>query len=297
MRRLAAIAAALVALALPSAAAAHAYLVRTVPAASVTVNTPPARLSLTYSEAVAPRFAIVSVTDADGTQQVDGRPQRSSDNADTLQVPLKEMREGWYLVFWRAISADGHPVRGAFTFAVGPNPGPPPQFVVPSLSETATKTSLVVTRWLSFVFALAAIGLFTLRMAIVRSLSVRVPGASLRRLSTAFGVSIALALVAVPVYLVLATAQFATRSWYDLGAVVPLLRASSFGRGYVDFELVLALFAVAAVAAILVDRPERERRSLAELLSLSGAAAANARPNPRDATKNRGSDWSLRHAG
>src|SRR5207245_2492314 len=85
-----------------------------------------------------------------------------------------------------------------------------------------------------------------------------------------------LALVAVPVYLVLATAQFATRSWYDLGAVVPLLRASSFGRGYVDFELLLALFAVAAAAAILVDRPEQERRSLAELLSLSGAAATAA---------------------
>ena len=30
--------------------------------------------------------------------------------------------EGWYLVYWRAISVDGHPVQGAFTFAVGPNP-------------------------------------------------------------------------------------------------------------------------------------------------------------------------------
>ena len=39
--------------------------------------------------------------------------------------------EGWYLVYWRVISVDGHPVRGAFTFAVGPNPGPQPQFVDP----------------------------------------------------------------------------------------------------------------------------------------------------------------------
>ena len=45
-------------------------------------------------------------------------------------MPLRpHLPEGWYLVYWRAISVDGHPVQGAFTFAVGPNPGPPPQFV------------------------------------------------------------------------------------------------------------------------------------------------------------------------
>ena len=36
-------------------------------------------------------------------------------------MPLKKgVPQGWYLVFWRVISVDGHPVRGAFTFAVGP---------------------------------------------------------------------------------------------------------------------------------------------------------------------------------
>ena len=58
-------------------------------------------------------------------------------NPDELVQPLDHLDQGWYLVFWRVISADGHPVRGAFTFAVGPNPGPAPQFVIPSISETA----------------------------------------------------------------------------------------------------------------------------------------------------------------
>jgi methionine-rich copper-binding protein CopC len=51
------------ALLLPAAASAHAYLVKTVPAASVTVNASPATVELTFDEAVEPRFALISVTD------------------------------------------------------------------------------------------------------------------------------------------------------------------------------------------------------------------------------------------
>src|SRR5205823_14689028 len=92
--------------------------------------------------------------------------------------------------------------------------------------------------------------------------------------SVAFVVASVIALVATPVYLLLATAQFALRSWYDVGGLVPLMRASSFGRGYLDLELTFALFAVAALVALWVDRPERERRSVAELLAVGGALLA-----------------------
>ena len=55
------------ALALPAVASAHAVLLHTSPSASGTVNTSPAQVALTYSEAVEPRFAVVSVTDAAGS--------------------------------------------------------------------------------------------------------------------------------------------------------------------------------------------------------------------------------------
>ena len=57
---------------------------------------------------------------------------------------------------------------------------------------------------------------------------------------------------------------------------MPLWRLTVFGRGYVDVELCFALFVAAAAAAIWVDRPERERRSVAALLALSGALVAAA---------------------
>src|SRR6185369_15955826 len=85
-----------------------------------------------------------------------------------LAVPLKRLGQGWYLVYWRAISVDGHPVRGAFTFAVGPNPGPAPEFVIPSISESAATPGLVTARWAAFLSIMLAVGLFSMRTLIAR---------------------------------------------------------------------------------------------------------------------------------
>ncbi|TML57258.1 MAG: hypothetical protein E6G18_14635 [Actinobacteria bacterium] len=264
------------ALALPAAAWAHAVLVRTSPLPSSVVNSPPPVVLLTYSEAVEPRFAIVSITNAAGQQQIAGSPRRSAADPNTLVVPLHRLAQGWYLVYWRVISVDGHPVRGAFTFAVGPNPGPAPQFPVPSISETAATPSLVTARAIVFLSVMAAIGLFILRIATARPVVRRVSETRLRALSVAFGISAAIALIATPVYVVMATAQFALRGVFDLGNILPLVRDSAFGRGYLDLELTFALFVLAAALALWVDRPERPQRSIAELLSTVGALLAAA---------------------
>jgi copper transport protein len=264
------------ALVLPAAAWAHAALLRTVPLPSAVLNHSPPVVLLTYSEAVEPRFAIVSVTNASGTQESAGPPRRSASNPDTLVVPLHRLTRGWYLVYWRAISVDGHPVRGAFTFAVGPNPGPAPQFPVPSTSETAATPRLITARGIAFVALMAAIGLFILRMGVARPVVRRVSDTRLRAVSISFAVASAVALVAIPVYVIISTADFALRSAFDLGNVLPLVRDSAFGRGYLDLELSFALFVVAAAIAIWIDRPARPKRSIAELLSVGGAYLAAA---------------------
>jgi copper transport protein len=86
--------------------------------------------------------------------------------------------------------------------------------------------------------------------------------------------ALAVTLVATPVYVLLATAQFALRSATAVGDLVPLVRASSFGRGFTDLWVVVALLAVTAVIAILIDRPERDERSLAELAAIGGVILA-----------------------
>ena len=278
MRRLVliALAAAAASLVLPAAAWAHAALLQTTPVASRIVNSPPKQVLLRYSEAVEPRFAIVSVTNAAGDKETAGAPSRSPANADTLVVPLKKLAEGWYLVYWRVISVDGHPVRGAFTFAVGPNAGPAPQFAIPSISETAATPRLVTARWLAFLSLMAAIGLFVLRIVVARPVVARVPGTRLRAVTIAFGTASVVALLTIPVYVLLSTAEFALRSFWSFGALFPLVRVSAFGRSWLDLELVFALFVAAAAVAIWLDQPERRQRSTAALLALAGALGAAA---------------------
>jgi copper transport protein len=126
----------------------------------------------------------------------------------------------------------------------------------------------------AFLATMAAIGIFVLRMLIARPLVVRVSGTHLRWVSIAFGVAAAVALVAIPVYALLSTAEFALRSFWSFGALFPLLRKSAFGRGWLDLELVFALFVVAASLAIWLDRPERRVRSVAGLIALAAALVA-----------------------
>lgn len=267
MRRALALAVLLVLVA-PAAAFGHATLVRTVPSASGMVNQAPSSITLTFSEPVEARFAAVSVSNAGSYQMTDGRPTRSG---NTLTVRLRpDMEQGWYLVYYRVISTDGHPVRGAYTFALGPNPGPPPEFSIPSILESAATADLVTARWLVLLAAMVAIGLFTLRLFIAR------PVLQLRRVTQAFAIASAVTLLAAPAYLVLATAQFSLLSIRDLRDIVPLLDASEFGRGLLILELVLALFVAAAAIAIWLDRPDRARRTIADLLATTGAVLAAA---------------------
>src|SRR5258708_11389170 len=168
---------------LPAAASAHAYLVKTFPVASQVLNAPPPDVALTFDEAVEPRFAIISVTDVGARSETTGPVHRAASDPDTLVVPLKKVPEGWYLVVWRAISVDGHPVQGAFTFAVGPNPGPAPQFKIPNVSATAITTQLLIARWVMFVSVMVTLGLFAFRIVIARPLARRRPDVSLRPVS------------------------------------------------------------------------------------------------------------------
>ncbi len=190
-------------------------------------------------------------------------------------MPLKPVPEGWYLVYWRAISVDGHPVRGAFTFAVGPEPG----------SGAAVRDPVDLGDGRDAAPARRALGRLPLgdgrRRAGGAATRDRAAGRSPRRAARACVPSPSRSSSArrsrsssIPVYLLLATADFALRSVAAVGALVPLVRVSAFGRGYVDLWIVFALFVAAAALAIRIDRPERDQRSLAELLAGIGVVLA-----------------------
>jgi len=87
----------------------------------------------------------------------------------------------------------------------------------------------------------------------------------------AFVIASAVGLLAIPLYLDIATAIDSLRSEFDVTALVPLFRVTAFGLGYVDMLACLALFSLAAWTAVWLDRPTRATGSVAEVISLTGA--------------------------
>ena len=147
---------------------------------------------------------------------------------------------------------------------------------MPRVSATAATPQLLIARWVMFVSVMSAIGLMVLRLLVARPLIKRVPSSSLRPVSVALAISSVIGLIAIPVYLDFSTANDSLRSVFDVGALVPLFRVTAFGRAIVDFELCFALFCVAAWIAVWVDRPDREQRSVAGLVAVTGALIAAA---------------------
>jgi methionine-rich copper-binding protein CopC len=95
-------------------AAAHSVLLQTSPVRGGTVETAPATVALTFNEMPQGEFSTIHVTAPDGQRRDDGHVQVVN---DVVSEPLAGSRPaGRYVVDWRVVSADGHPVSGEFTF-------------------------------------------------------------------------------------------------------------------------------------------------------------------------------------
>jgi methionine-rich copper-binding protein CopC len=120
VRRVPVVAACVAALGLwPMASAwAHAYLVRSTPAARATVARAPERVQLWFNERLEPAYSRVSVHDRDGQRVDAGDVQVGPDERTRLSVSVPPLPAGPYTVKYRVLSVDGHVVDAAFTFTV-----------------------------------------------------------------------------------------------------------------------------------------------------------------------------------
>lgn len=103
-------------------AAAHAALTATDPADGAVLRRAPSHLTLTFSESVGLRDDSFRVLAPDGHRVRTGEAERADGRSDTARVAVPDpdrLGEGTYTVAWRVVSADSHPVAGAFTFSVG----------------------------------------------------------------------------------------------------------------------------------------------------------------------------------
>ena len=99
------------------AAFAHAILQASNPGSNSVVRTSPRTVSLRFNEAVETAFGSIRVYDCGGGRVDSGKISRPTKDSVAVAVDRK-LAQGTYTVTWRVISADSHPVAGAFVFNV-----------------------------------------------------------------------------------------------------------------------------------------------------------------------------------
>ncbi|MFD9866305.1 copper resistance CopC/CopD family protein [Streptomyces niveus] len=106
---------------LSGTASAHAALTGSDPKDGAVVDVAPKDITLTFSEQIAMGDNSIRVLDP-SSKRVDVAKMRDLSGGGTVRyaVDLKPgLPDGTYTVAWQAVSADSHPVSGAFTFSVG----------------------------------------------------------------------------------------------------------------------------------------------------------------------------------
>jgi len=112
-----ALAVVLVALAAAPSAFAHAILQESTPANDMVVRESPATVTLRFNEAVETAFGSIRAYNCRGARVDAGKISRPDERKVAIRLD-RNLPRGSYTVTWRVISADAHPVAGAFVFHV-----------------------------------------------------------------------------------------------------------------------------------------------------------------------------------
>lgn len=105
-------------------AGAHAELVRSTPSAGERLAESPAVVELLFNERLDAEGMKVSVLDASSRAVAGGVPERFEEGKG-IRMALPTLEDGYYTVTYSVISADGHPIGGAYVFTVGNPPKQP----------------------------------------------------------------------------------------------------------------------------------------------------------------------------
>ncbi|MEE3919931.1 copper resistance CopC family protein [Micromonospora sp. BRA006-A] len=125
------------------------------PAASAVVPEAPAQVVITFSEGVRK----VPGRSGDRPRRLAGRPGRADFPGRRGHHPVDPSGgRGTYLVSYRVISADSHPVSGAFTYSVGAPSEPPTDSGSDNRANPVTETAVKVAKYAGYVGLLLLVG-------------------------------------------------------------------------------------------------------------------------------------------
>jgi copper transport protein len=150
---------------------AHAQVDSTSPRDGEALDSPPAVVTITFNEAVSAPVGAVRVYDSTGAR-VDAGDSGSGRSPEEIRASLEPgLAAGTYVVTWRAVSDDGHPVKGAFVFQVGSGAASVSDTFISGLLDAGSDTFWAavagVVRWIGYVALLMAAGMALLAPRLV----------------------------------------------------------------------------------------------------------------------------------
>jgi copper transport protein len=244
-----------------SPAWAHAELSTTAPVAGSVLAGSPEVVVLTFTEAVSVEDDGVRVLDAGATRQDGGRATASG---VTVSVPLRgTLADGGYVVAWRVVSADGHPIHGAFQFSVGTRATIDPDLADRAFGASGDRRDEVlgaVFRGVSYLAALVVSGAVLVGTRLRRSHD---PSPVSHRLGALAGVGVLALALQVPVRASLATG----RGWGSVSEAGVLGRSLGDGMGWALGVSIVGLVLVGIAAELPFRGPVR-------VIALVGAGLA-----------------------
>ena len=154
---------------------AHAGLKSSEPAASSVLEQSPKEIVLNFGEAVEVSFGSIRLFDSNSQPVALPTPKFVEANgaidAKTIRVEIPELQSGSYLVVWRVVSADSHPVQGAFAFQIGTKglnlESLSEEILASSSAPFAVRLTMGFARWLSFLGVMVMVGAMLLATRIV----------------------------------------------------------------------------------------------------------------------------------
>lgn len=100
-------------------ASAHAVVTSSTPADGQAVGTPPQEVQITFSESVSSDLGGLTVLNSNG-ERVDNDDSSVGGTGTVLRASVQDnLPNGTYVMNYRVVSADGHPINGAVVFGVG----------------------------------------------------------------------------------------------------------------------------------------------------------------------------------
>ncbi|MGX9886742.1 copper resistance CopC/CopD family protein [Streptomyces sp. NPDC002276] len=253
-------------------ASAHAALTGSDPSSGVVVNKAPTQVSLTFSEKVATNDDSLRVLNPKGKRVDVGKPSNISGTTYAVQI-RSGLPDGTYTVAWQVVSADSHPVGGAFTFSIGS----PSKTTVSASAEQDVGGGLVgglygFGRYMSYAGFIVMVGGAAFVLACwQRGAGVR----ALQRLVVSGWVS----LTAATLWLLLIRGSYTTSGKFgdifDLNLLGQVLQTKT-GASLVSRLLLLAAAAlfIAVLFGAYDKREDEEKRDLTFGLAIGGGVVA-----------------------